>query len=167
MYEISENTYPLFPRERLEQLGAEKCSDQELLAILLRTGTHQKSALEIATLLLMNFKTIENFRRASITELRSNLGIGKVKAIEIRAMIEFGKRIQTSERKRYGQILSSEDFGKSLVDEMQDFDQEHLIAVYLDAQNKIIEKRTIFVGAANRSIANPREILHFAVKIWP
>lgn len=50
------------------------------------------------------------------------------------------------------------------MDEMSDFDQEHLVAVYLDGRNQIIKKRTIFVGTVNSASANPREILHFAVK---
>ncbi|MQW23147.1 MULTISPECIES: DNA repair protein RadC [unclassified Lactococcus] len=164
MYEIAENTYPLSPRERLVVLGAEKCTDQELLAILLRTGTREQSALAVSTAAFKKFQTIENFRRSTITELSQIKGIGKTKAIEIRAMIELGRRIQTSERQRYGQVMSSEEFGGSLVDEMQNFDQEHLVAIYLDAQNRIIEKKTVFIGAVNRSIANPREILHYAVK---
>ncbi|MFC4652424.1 DNA repair protein RadC [Lactococcus nasutitermitis] len=164
MYEVRENPYPLLPRERLELLGAERLSEQELLAILLRTGTIKSSVLEIATTLLKHFGTLENFRRASIKELKEIEGIGPAKAVEIRAMIELGKRIQTTERKRYGQILTSHELGMSLVDEMQDFEQEHLVALYLDGQNHIIEKRTIFIGAVNRSIANPREILYHAVK---
>lgn len=164
MYEIREKPYPMQPRERLAFLGAEKLSEQELLAILLRTGTMKMSALELATYLLKYFQSLENFKRASLTELQKIHGIGIVKAIELHAMIELGKRIQMTENVRYGQVISSAQFGKNLIDEMQDFDQEHLVAVYLDAQNKIIEKRTIFIGAVNHSTANPREILHFAVK---
>ncbi len=164
MYEIRENSYPMQPRERLEFFGAEKLSEQELLAILLRTGTSKCSALELAAIILKKFETLENFRRSSISELRKISGIGYAKAVEIRAMIELGKRIQTTERKRYGRVMSSDQLGKSLIDEMQDFDQEHLVAIYLDGQNQIIEKRTIFIGAVNHSTANPREIFHFAVK---
>lgn len=56
MYEIAENTYPLSPRERLVVLGVEKCTVQELLAILLRTGTRERSALEVPTAAFKNFK---------------------------------------------------------------------------------------------------------------
>lgn len=164
MYEIREQAYPMLPRERLSFLGADRLSDAELLAIILRTGTKNESALQLATRMLTHFGTLENFRRSTVTELQEISGIGNTKAVEIRAMIELGKRIQTTERKRYGQILSSVEFGRSLTDEMQDFDQEHLVAIYLDGQNRIIEKRTIFIGAVNHSIANPREILHFAIK---
>ena len=164
MYEIREQAYPMLPRERLSFWGAEKLADAELLAIILRTGTKKESALELATSLLKHFGTLENFRRASLLELQQISGIGKTKAIEIRAMIELGKRIQTTVRKRYGHVLNSVEFGKSLSEEMQDLDQEHLVAFYLDGHNQIIEKRTIFVGAVNHSMANPREILYYAIK---
>lgn len=164
MYEVRENPYPMFPRERLALLGEEQLSDVELLAILLRTGTKKHSATGLAAQILQHFQTLENFRRASLLELQEIPGIGQTKAIEIRAMIELGKRIQTTERKRYGRVLGSQEFGLSLADEMQNFEQEHLVAFYLDAQNRIIEKRTIFIGAVNHAPANPREILYHAVK---
>lgn len=164
MYEIRETAYPMMPRERLTALGEKHLSDQELLAILLRTGTAKVTVLELAGQILKHFETLENFRRASIEELMKLSGIGMTKAVEIRAMIELGKRIQTAERKRYGQVTGSQQIAKVLMDEMSDFDQEHLVAIYLDGKNKIIKKRTIFVGTVNSADANPREILHFAVK---
>lgn len=60
------------------------------------------------------------------------------KALEIRAMIELGKRIYTTKRKRYGQVIGSQQFGLSLANEMSDFEQENLVAIYLDAQHRII-----------------------------
>lgn len=164
MYEIKEADYPMLPRERLKALGEKNLSDQELLAILLRTGTAQVSVLELAGQILKQFETLENFRRASIEELMTISGIGMTKAVEIRAMMELGKRIQTTERKRYGQVKGSQQFASHLMQEMSDYDQEHLVAVYLDSQNRVIKKRTIFVGTVNSASANPREILHFGIK---
>lgn len=164
MYEIIEAEYPMLPRERIQFLGEANLSDQELLAILLRTGTSKTSVLELSGQILKHFVTLENLRRASIEELMNISGIGLTKAIEIRAMIELGKRIKTIERSRSGQVTGAKQFANILIDEMSDFDQEHLLAVYLDGKNKIIKKKTIFVGTVNSSTANPREILHFAVK---
>lgn len=164
MYEIREADYPMRPRERLRTLGEKYLSDQELLAILLRTGTARSSVLDLSGQILSHFETLENFRRSSIEELMQIPGIGESKAVEIRAMMELGKRIQLTERKRYGQVKGAQQFARTLMDEMSDFDQEHLVAVYLDGRNQIIKKRTIFVGTVNSASANPREILHFAVK---
>lgn len=164
MYEIREADYPMRPRERLRTLGEKYLSDQELLAILLRTGTARSSVLDLSGQILSHFETLENFRRSSIEELMQIPGIGESKAVEIRAMMELGKRIQSTERKQYGQVKGAQQFARTLMDEMSDFDQEHLVAVYLDGRNQIIKKRTIFVGTVNSASANPREILHFAVK---
>ena len=164
MYEIREADYPMRPRERLRTLGEKYLSDQELLAILLRTGTARSSVLDLSGQILSHFETLENFRRSSIEELMQIPGIGESKAVEIRAMMELGKRIQTAERERQGQVKGAQQFAMTLIDEMSDFDQEHLVAVYLDGRNQIIKKRTIFVGTVNSASANPREILHFAVK---
>ncbi len=164
MYELKEKSYPMQPRERLELLGEEYLSDVELLAILLRTGRKKYSSLNLALELLQHFGTLDNFRKASISELKEISGIGQTKAIELRAMIELGKIIQTTTRKRYGQVLSSKEYGMSLAFEMQNFEQEHLTATYLDGQNQIIEKKTIFIGAVNHATASPREILYHAVK---
>ena len=166
MYEIREADYPMRPRERLRTLGEKYLSDQELLAILLRTGTARSSVLDLSGQILSHFETLENFRRSSIEELMQIPGIGESKAVEIRAMMELGKRIQSTERKQYGQVKGAQQFARTLMDEMSDFDQEHLVAVYLDGRNQIIKKRTIFVGTVNSASANPREILHFAVKTW-
>ena len=164
MYDVKEADYPMLPRERLKVLGESYLSDQELLAILLRTGTAKLSVLELAGQILKHFVTLENFRKSSIEELMTISGIGMTKAVEIRAMIELGKRIKTTERSRDGQVRGSQQVATTLIDEMSDFDQEHLVAVYLDGKNKIIKKKTIFVGTVNSATANPRGILHFAVK---
>lgn len=164
MYDVTEADYPMLPRERLKMLGEAYLSDQELLAILLRTGTAKLSVLELAGQMLKHFVTLENFRKSSIEELMTISGIGMTKAIEIRAMIELGKRIKTTERSREGQVKGSKQIAAILIDEMSDFEQEHLLAVYLDGKNKIIKKKTIFIGTVNSATANPREILHFAVK---
>ena len=164
MYDVKEADCPMLPREHLKVLGESYLSDQELLAILLRTGTAKLSVLELAGQILKHFVTLENFRKSSIEELMTISGIGMTKAVEIRAMIELGKRIKTTERSRDGQVRGSQQVATTLIDEMSDFDQEHLVAVYLDGKNKIIKKKTIFVGTVNSATANPREILHFAVK---
>lgn len=164
MYEVKENPYPMRPRERLILLGEQQLSDIELLAILLRTGKKKESALELSAHPLRHFETLSNLRRASLFELCELSGIGQVKATEMRAMIELGKRIQLAKNQREGQVLGSQEFGQRIAQEMLNLEQEHLIATYLDGQNQIIEKRTIFIGAVNHAPANPREILYHAIK---
>lgn len=79
-------------------------------------------------------------------------------------MIELAKRIGKAEYVQKERIMSSERLARKMMLELSDQKQEHLVAIYLDTQNRIIEQRTIFIGSVRRSIAEPREILYYACK---
>lgn len=164
MYSISFQEDSLLPRERLAQEGVEALSNQELLAILLRTGTRQASVFEIAQKVLNNLSSLTDLKKMTLQEFQSLSGIGRVKAIELQAMIELGHRIHKHETLEMESILSSQKLAKKMQQELGDKKQEHLVALYLNTQNQIIHQQTIFIGSATRSIAEPREILHYAIK---
>ena len=164
MYSISFQEDSLLPRERLAKEGVEALSNQELLAILLRTGTRQASVFEIAQKVLNNLSSLTDLKKMTLQELQSLSGIGRVKAIELQAMIELGHRIHKHEILEMESILSSKKLAKKMQQELGDKKQEHLVALYLNTQNQIIHQQTIFIGSATRSIAEPREILHYAIK---
>lgn len=164
MYSISFEPEALLPRERLLKYGPEKLSNQELLAILIRTGTRSQSVYAAASQLLNGLDSLTELRDLTIPELQKMAGIGQVRAIEIKAMIELGKRINQASSLKTEQILSSEKLARKMMQELGDKKQEHLVALYLNAQNQIIKQETIFIGSVLRSIAEPREILHYAVK---
>ncbi|WP_175879952.1 RadC family protein [Streptococcus thalassemiae] len=164
MYSISFQEDSLLPRERLAKEGVEALSNQELLAILLRTGTRQASVFEIAQKVLSNLSSLTDLKKMTLQELQSLSGIGRVKAVELQAMIELGRRIHKHETLEMESILSSQKLAKKMQQELGDKKQEHLVALYLNTQNQIIHQQTIFIGSATRSIAEPREILHYAIK---
>ena len=164
MYSISFQEDSLLPRERLAKEGVEALSNQELLAILLRTGTRQASVFEIAQKVLSNLSSLTDLKKMTLQELQSLSGIGRVKAIELQAMIELGHRIHKHETLEMESILSSQKLAKKMQQELGYKKQEHLVALYLNTQNQIIHQQTIFIGSATRSIAEPREILHYAIK---
>ncbi|VTD90235.1 DNA repair protein RadC [Streptococcus pneumoniae] len=167
MYSISFQEDSLLPRERLAKEGVEALSNQELLAILLRTGTRQASVFEIAQKVLNNLSSLTDLKKMTLQELQelqSLSGIGRVKAIELQAMIELGHRIHKHETLEMESILSSQKLAKKMQQELGDKKQEHLVALYLNTQNQIIHQQTIFIGSVTRSIAEPREILHYAIK---
>ena len=164
MYSILFQEDSLLPRERLTKEGVEALSNQELLAILLRTGTRQASVFEIAQKVLNNLSSLTDLKRMTLQELQSLSGIGRVKAIELQAMIELGHRIHKHETLEMESILSSQKLAKKMQQELGHKKQEHLVALYLNTQNQIIHQQTIFIGSATRSIAEPREILHYAIK---
>ena len=164
MYAIEMKADAMLPRERLRDLGAEHLSNQELLSILLRTGTKATPVLEVANQILKNLDSLADFQHLSLQELQQINGIGYVKSIEIKAMIELAKRISKAEYVQKERIMSSERLARKMMLELSDQKQEHLVAIYLDTQNRIIEQRTIFIGSVRRSIAEPREILYYACK---
>ena len=164
MYSISFQEDSLLPRERLVKEGVEALSNQELLAILLRTGTRQANVFEIAQKVLNSLNSLTDLKKMTLQELQSLSGIGRVKAIELQAMIELGQRVSKAELITQEQILGSQKLAKKMQQELGHKKQEHLVALYLNTQNKIIHQQTIFIGSVSRSIAEPREILHYAVK---
>ncbi|HFI0056658.1 TPA: DNA repair protein RadC [Streptococcus suis] len=164
MYQIDFKEEALMPRERLLELGPERLSNQELLAIFIRTGTKKEPVSILSNNLHNQLENLAALRDLSIEELQSLTGIGRVKAIEIKAMIELGKRINQSEILLNDRILGSEKLGRKMIQEIGQQKQEHLVALYLNTQNQVIHQKTVFIGSVNRSIAEPREILHYAVK---
>ncbi|MGT2935675.1 RadC family protein [Streptococcus castoreus] len=164
MYSIKCDDVKLMPRERLMRMGAESLSNQELLAILLRTGNRDKHVLELSSYLLSHMDSLADLKKMSLQELQTLTGIGKVKAIEIKAMIELAARIQAIEQTLTDRILSSVQVAEKMIATLGDKKQEHLVVIYLDSQNHVIEEKTIFIGTVRRSIAEPREILYYACK---
>lgn len=164
MYTIEIQTDAMLPRERLRELGAEHLSNQELLAILLRTGTKSTPVLEIANQVLKKIESLADFQHLSLQELQKIHGIGHIKSIEIKAMLELAKRIYKAEYIQKERIMSSEQLAGKMMLELSNQKQEHLVAIYLDTQNRVIEQRTIFIGSVRQSIAKPREILYYACK---
>lgn len=164
MYTIQFKEQAMLPRERLITEGAEHLSNQELLAICLRTGTKKEHVLSLANSILNQLNSLADLRMLSLEELQDISGIGRVKSIELKAMIELASRIQTAEIDKQDRILSSERLAKRMMLELGDKKQEHLVALYLDTQNRLIAQKTIFIGTVRRSVAEPREILHYACK---
>lgn len=152
------------PRERMLLYGEKALSDQELLAILLRTGQHPYNVLELAGNLLKTFGGLALLRQATLSELEKIRGIGQVKALEIKALIELGKRIQTQHVAVKPTIHASYELAHQLIIELKDHKQEHLICIYLDTKNQVLLKKTLFIGSLDQTIAHPREVFHYAVR---
>ncbi len=151
------------PRERLERYGAEALACHELLAILLHTGTSRMSAIEIAENIFREIRDPSGLRDKTIHELAAFRGVGKAKAITILAALELGKRA-LQETREFPKIVSSEDVFRLVHDDLSDLKQEVLLALYLDLKNRLIAKKTIFIGGLNQSLVHPREVFKYAVK---
>ncbi|MFA6536303.1 MAG: DNA repair protein RadC [Candidatus Paceibacterota bacterium] len=148
------------PREKLQKYGAGKLSDAELLAILLRTGTKDLNVLKLAQKILQKFEN-EKFINITIDELKTIHGLGPVKACEIIACFELGRRMLKG--KKSSILLSSKDVWERMED-IRGSKKEHFVVFYLDSRNQEIKKEIISVGTLNESLVHPREVFEGAIK---
>lgn len=152
------------PREKYKENGFERLSDADLIAILLRTGYKNMSVSELALHLLKEIESLKKLKETSLESLSKIKGIGEVKAITILTALELGKRMYTNKDKKQEKIRNAEDLYNLFAKELETKTQEHLIAIFLNSKNKIIEYKTIFIGSANQSVAHPRDIFKEAMK---
>lgn len=157
------------PYERLEKLGAEMLSNAELLAIIIRTGNREETSVSLAQRVLGQDKSDSGFEFLyGITpqELRKIRGIGRVKSIQIKAVLELSKRIAST----YGMgdkvtIKSPRDVCALLMEEMRHLKKEVFKAILLNTKNHLIKHIDISVGSLNSSVVHPREVFSEAVKV--
>lgn len=152
------------PRERMMQYGAEALSHTELLAILLRTGTQQESAVHLAAKVLKQCGSLRNLLDMSMSELTSIRGIGPAKAIQLRAGIELGRRISRSKHGEVVTVRRPQDAAEFVMDELRYLKKEHFVCLFLNTKNHIIARETLSVGTLNASLVHPREVFRAAIK---
>ncbi|SIT83143.1 RadC family protein [Edaphobacillus lindanitolerans] len=152
------------PRERLLRQGAESLSNQELIAILLRSGTRSESVLQIANRVIGFYDKIQDLQHATVEEMTSVKGVGEAKAVQLLAAVELGKRLARKQSNDRYVIRSPEDAAAYLMPDMASLTQEHFVALFLNVKNEVLHKSTIFIGSLNSSIVHPREVFREAVK---
>lgn len=153
------------PREKLILRGAQSLSDAELVAILLRTGTKEKSVLQLAQELLNKHKNLASLALATHSALKFDKGIKDDKAAALSAAFEISRRVQSqsrffSEKK----ITSPKEIGEIFIPILRDEVKEHFIVVCLSSSNRIIRYESISIGNLNSSIVHPREIFKAAIE---
>lgn len=152
------------PRERLIQVGPKAVSTSELLAIILRTGVGGENVLHLAERLLVTFKDLPGLARASLAELMAVKGVGKVKAVEIKAALEIGRRLLAAAPEERPRVVSPSDAANLLMSEMTFLEKEHLRLILLDTRNRVLNTPTIYVGSLNTSVIRIGELFRAAIK---
>ncbi|TLS39419.1 RadC family protein [Pseudalkalibacillus caeni] len=152
------------PRERLMLEGPEFLSNQDLIAILLRTGTRNESVIQLSHRIVSHFEGLRRIKEASIEELTEISGIGPAKAVQLMAAIELGHRVFKLQTGNRYTIRSPEDGAKYVMDDMRFLNQEHFVCVYLNTKNQVIHQQTVFIGSLNASIVHPREVFKEAFR---
>lgn len=152
------------PRERMMEYGAGALSHAELLAILLRTGTRQESAVHMAQRILTEAGGIRSLMDMSLNELTAMKGIGMAKAVQLKAGIELGHRIAQSRRVQSPSIRTPRDAADILLEQLRYLQKEHFVCLFLNSKNHIIAQETLSMGSLNASIVHPREVSRAAIK---
>lgn len=151
------------PRERLLKYGKDNISDSELLEIILKSGNRKCGVKEIAHNILSSVNNINELKNMEVGTLANIFGMSKIKAIELMAAIELGRRVYTNDN--YDELVYLTD-PKSIINYFHDLyidiKQEIFYVVYLDNQKKYIDKKLLFKGTVNFSLVHPREIFKFA-----
>lgn len=158
------------PYEKLEQYGEKALTNAELLAIIIKTGTRTETSVGLAQQILkLNDKQktedLSFLREITIEELTKIRGIGKIKAIQIKAASELATRINTSLNFKTQKITQPKDVAEILMDKLRFEKQEILKVVILDNQNNLLKIKDIAKGSGNSTVALIKAIFNEAVRI--
>lgn len=152
------------PRERLQKLGAEALSAQEILALILGRGVSGESVMVTAQRLLSQFGNIKGIAGASVEELSQVKGIGLAKASQIKAAFELANRLESSlDTAEKPLVKTPEEVATLVRGRLKDKKKEYFLAVLLDTRNQLIKVAEISVGSLDTSIVHPREVFKEAI----
>lgn len=154
------------PREKLLTKGRESLSDSELLAILINTGSGNRSAVHLAKeVLQLGANNLDELGKLSLHELMSIKGIGEAKAITIAAALEIGRRRSTSSILDKKSAGSSRQLAEYLKTNLKDYQHEVFAVVFINTANKINHFEVISTGGIAHTIVDPRIIFKKALEV--
>lgn len=158
------------PYENLEIYGAESLSNAELLAIIIKTGTKEQSAVSIAqNILKLNEQAEqENLRflqEMALEEFMKIKGIGKVKAIQLKAVCELTKRIARPINQKKPIIKTPKDVADMLIPELRYEKQEKVKVLILNSKNTVLKTYDVSLGGSNFAYIEPKDVLAEAIKM--
>lgn len=155
---------PVFdrPRERLKRYGVAALNNEELLSIILRTGTKNYSVKDLSNNILKELKDITDLKDYSINNLINIKGVGEVKAITLLAALELGKRVYDNRILNNINLSSSSKIYDYIKNKLFNKKQEYFYVLYLDHKKNLIDEKLLFIGTLNKSLVHPREIFKYA-----
>jgi len=152
------------PRERLQRLGAEALSAQEILAVILGRGVSGESVMVTAQRLLSKFENLKGIAEASVEELSQVKGIGIAKAAQIKAAFELSSRLDGYAQAGEKTVVKTPEDVMGLVGKrLRAKKKEYFLALLLDTRNQLIKVAEISVGSLDSSIVHPREVFKEAI----
>lgn len=158
------------PYEKLEMYGEKMLSNAELLAIIIKSGTKENTSVDLANKILSLQKnycgesSLQSLQNISIEEFQKIKGIGKVKAIQLKAVCELAKRMSLPLEKSKVKIKSSQDAANLFLNELRFEKVEYVKMLILNTKNILMRIIDISKGGTNSAIVEPKEILQEAIK---
>ncbi|HEY9583686.1 MAG TPA: DNA repair protein RadC [Candidatus Paceibacterota bacterium] len=151
------------PREKLMKLGPSVLSLPELMAVILNTGTKTEGVMEMSERIMREYGEKSIIAEKSAEKLSLDLGIPIVKACQIVACGELGRRLYEKNTSGFTVIRNAKDAYEYLRD-MHNLPKEHLRGLYLNSHNRIIHDEVISIGTINTNIVHPREVFRPAIE---
>jgi len=152
------------PRERLDRLGPQALKAEELLAILLRTGTTREDVLGIAQRLLRDHGGVRGLGAADLATLASTYGVGHAKATTIAAAFELGRRLRLDGGEDRPLVNTPEHIAALMHDQMQHLPQEELRLVIMDTKHRVLATPTLYRGTISSAPGRLAEVYRDAVR---
>lgn len=149
------------PRERLMQKGVHALSTTELLAVLLGSGSKERSVLSLSSHILSHFSSIQKLLEASISELTEIPGIGPAKALQLKAA--FGLAMRYSDQRQRA-VFGNDAIYEWIRSDFFAAKEEKLVGICLDVHRRAFHKEVLSHGNLSEVLVHPREVFHFAIK---
>lgn len=158
------------PYEKLELYGEKTLSNAELLAIIIKSGTKEETSVQIAQKILnLNYDPqmgdLNFLKDVTLEELMQIKGIGKVKAIQLKAVCELAIRMSKPSNYRKVQVKSTEDLANLVMEELRFEKREYVKLFLLNNKNEILKNINVAIGGTNFANVNMKEIIGEALKI--
>lgn len=155
----------LMPREKLLKFGVETLSDAELLALFLRTGTHNLPVLELSQKLLNEFGSVYHLINASHNDFCQKKGLGTAKYTQLKAVVELSHRYLKVKMNNENSLTSPTITHHYLASRLVNKDREVFMVIFLDNQNHVIYSEEMFIGTYNCVEVHPREVARRALQL--
>lgn len=152
------------PRERFLRVGVENLSNEELISIILKTGSKDNSVKDLSNKILECINTINDLKDISVKKLTNIKGIGEVKAITLLSSLELGKRVYLEKVEKNKIKIKNANSVYEFYKNKLNIKQELFCVMFLDTKKYLIEEKILFMGTLDSSTIHPREIFKEALK---
>ncbi len=152
------------PQERMQRLGARALSDCELLAMVIRKGSRNLDVLGVSNRLLAEAGSLENLLKWSVADLCRVDGLGTVKALQIQAVLEIGRRLLCQEMGETPELSTPEEVYRFMIPHALGLETEKFWTLCLNRKNRLLRLVEVTSGTATSSLAHPREVFREAIR---